>query len=85
LLDAGAHGTYHVVNGGATTWCDFAGEIFRRAGIDVRLHRISTAQYGAAAARPAYSVLDTGKYHALGGPVMPAWQDALGEYLARLA
>lgn len=84
LLESRAQGTYHVVNGGATTWFDFASEIFRQAGIDVRLVRISTAQYGAPAARPPYSVLDTHKYHALGGPPMPSWQDALADYLASL-
>ena len=35
-----------------------------------------------AARRSAYSVLDTTKYHALGGPAMPTWQEALKEYFA---
>ena len=75
-------GIYHVVNRGATTWYEFAAEIFRQAGIDVSLRPITTAEYGAAAPRPAYSVLDTTKYHALGGPAMPTWRDALEEYFA---
>jgi dTDP-4-dehydrorhamnose reductase len=83
LLDTDAYGTYHVVNAGATTWFDFAAEIFRQAGIQIRLQRITTEEYGAAAPRPSYSVLDTGKYHALGGPAMPSWQDALAEYLQK--
>ena len=82
LLDSGAFGLCHVVNAGATTWYDFAAEIFRQAGLAVSLEPISTAQYGAASPRPAYSVLDTGKYHALpGAPPMPAWQEALAEHL----
>jgi dTDP-4-dehydrorhamnose reductase len=82
LLDSGALGLYHVVNAGATTWYDFAAEIFRQAGLAVSLEPISTAQYGAPAPRPGYSVLDTGKYHALpGAPPMPGWQEALAEYL----
>jgi dTDP-4-dehydrorhamnose reductase len=75
-------GIYHVVNRPATTWYEFAVEIFRLAGIDVSLRPISTAEYGAAAPRPAYSVLDTTKYHALGGPAMPDWKTALAECLA---
>ncbi len=75
-------GVYHVVNGGATTWHDFAAEIFRQAGMAVRLIPITTQEYGAAAPRPAYSVLDTTKYHALGGPGMPAWQTGLADYFA---
>ncbi len=35
-------------------------------------------------ARPAYSVLDTTAYHRLGGPPMPDWKEALGEYFAEL-
>jgi dTDP-4-dehydrorhamnose reductase len=78
-----AFGTYHVVNRGQTTWCEFARELFRQAGLDVPVEPITTAQYGALAPRPAYSILDTAKYHGLAGcPAMPAWQDALAEYLA---
>ena len=81
LLETAAYGTYHIVNGGATTWHDFAAEIFRLAGLEVKLERITTSEYGAKAARPHYSVLGTTKYHALGGPAMPAWQAALAEYI----
>lgn len=82
LLENRHFGLFHVVNGGATTWYDFAAEIFRQSQLDVSMEPITTAQYGAKAPRPSYSVLDTSKYHSLGGPAMPAWQDALGEYLA---
>jgi dTDP-4-dehydrorhamnose reductase len=83
LLETTAYGTYHVTNQGATTWYDFAGEIFRQTGNPIRLIPVTTAQYGAPAPRPAYSVLDTSKYQALGGPALPSWQDALSNYLAR--
>ena len=73
-------GLYHVTNGGATTWHDFAVEIFRLAGMDVSVQAITTAEYAAPAARPSYSVLDTTAYHSLGGPVMPDWKAALEEY-----
>lgn len=81
LLDTRAYGTYHVVNSGEATWYDFAAEIFRQAGIEVSLARISTSDYNAPAPRPRYSLLDTTKYHALGGPAMPSWREALAEYL----
>lgn len=85
LLEARRFGTYHVVNRGATTWYGFASEIFRLSGLQVPMERITTAQYGAPAPRPLYAVLDTSKYHALGGPAMPRWQDALAEYLRAAA
>jgi dTDP-4-dehydrorhamnose reductase len=82
LLGTGQYGLYHVVNTGATTWFDFAAELFCQADLRVELEAITTAQYGARAPRPAYSVLDTSKYHALAGrPEMPTWEEALREYL----
>lgn len=81
LLNTQKYGTYHVVNGGETTWFDFAAEIFRQRGMKVSLERITTEEYGAPAPRPRYSVLDTSKFRALGGPEMPEWREALGEYL----
>ncbi len=79
--EAAPWGTYHVTNRGATTWYDLAAELFRLAKIDVSLQPITTAEYGAAAPRPAYSVLDTAKYHALDLTDMPSWQAALAEYI----
>lgn len=83
LIQTTAYGTYHVVNGGQTTWYQMAAEIFRQSGLSVAMDPITTAQYGAPSPRPAFSVLDTAKYHALpGAPAMSSWQDALAEYLA---
>ncbi|MFZ5830369.1 MAG: dTDP-4-dehydrorhamnose reductase [Planctomycetota bacterium] len=76
-------GTYHVTNDGETTWFEFAAEIFRIAKLDVVLERITTAEYGAPAPRPAYSVLSTSNYRALGGPPLPDWRDALTEYFLK--
>lgn len=77
-----AWGTYHVTNAGQTTWFDFAADLFRQAGMQVTIRPITTAEYGAPAARPSYSVLDTTAYHRLGGPPMPDWKAALAEYFA---
>lgn len=82
LLNKGATGTYHVVNGGSTTWYDFAVEVFRLASLDVQVERITSREYAAPAPRPPYSVLDTAKYHELGGPRLPEWQAALADCLA---
>lgn len=78
-------GTYHVTNTGETTWREFAIEIFRQAGLQVSVSPITTAEYGAAAPRPSYSVLDTNKYHRLGGPAMPDWKAAIAEYFCEAA
>ncbi len=81
LLADGHSGTFHVTNAGATTWYDFACDILKLRGRSVPIEPISTAEYNAPAHRPAYSVLDTSKYAALGGPPMPTVMEALREYL----
>jgi dTDP-4-dehydrorhamnose reductase len=81
LIRGSQHGTFHVVNSGCTTWYGCACEILRYAGITTPIEPITTAAYGAPAKRPAYSVLDTTKYEALGGPRLPPWQAALRRYL----
>lgn len=78
-------GTYHVTNGGETTWRQLAIEIFRLAEMQVVVRPISTAEYGAPAPRPSYSVLDTEAYRRLGGPPMPDWKAALAEYFCDAA
>jgi dTDP-4-dehydrorhamnose reductase len=77
-------GIYNVTNRGETTWCGFAREIVRLAGLHVPVEPITTAEFAAPAPRPAYSVLDTAAYHRLGGPAMPDWEEALGEYFEEL-
>lgn len=72
-------GVYHVTNRSDASWHGFAAEIFRLGGLDVELEAISTEQFGAPAPRPKYSVLDVAKYHQLGGPVLPTWQEAIAE------
>ena len=78
LVSIEAQGLFHVVNGGSTTWYEFAGEIFRQAGLGTRLEPITSSQYGAAAPRPAYSVLSTAKYRRWADPICrtgpPRWQ-----------
>jgi dTDP-4-dehydrorhamnose reductase len=73
-------GIYHVAGGGECSWADFAEAIFEEAGITVRVRRISSAEYGARAPRPAYSVLRSER----GAPELPHWREGLRECLTRL-
>lgn len=71
-------GLYHFTNVGAITWFDFARAIQRLAGMaGCELLPISAEEYGAAAVRPAYSVLDHAKIRAVFNVVIPTWGDAL--------
>jgi len=81
LIETESYGLYHATNSGSTTWCRFAIEIFRIAGLTVDVKPISTAQFGALAPRPAYSVLDSSALaQTIGRPLRP-WQEALAAYL----
>jgi dTDP-4-dehydrorhamnose reductase len=74
------YGTYHVASSGDCTWAEFAQAIFDEAGLATRVREITTAEYGARAARPAYSVLRSER----GAPELPHWREGLRECLARL-
>jgi dTDP-4-dehydrorhamnose reductase len=80
-----APGLYHLTNAGQTTWYDFAREIFRLTGLAPALTPVTAAEYGAAAMRPAYSVLRHGRLAAVGEDDLRSWQDALAAYLRERA
>ena len=81
LLEKGATGTVHAVNGGEATWFEFAEEIVRRLGSPAKVLPITTGEAARPAPRPAHAVLDTARLRALLGGGMRPWQDALGQYL----
>jgi dTDP-4-dehydrorhamnose reductase len=86
LLDAGATGVYHFANEGEVSWHDFAREILWLSGRgEVPVDAMTSAQIARPAARPAYSVLDTGKYERLTGQPIRNFRDPLAEYIARRA
>lgn len=86
LLDAGATGVFHFANRGEASWNDFAREILWLSGRgDVPVDAVTSAQITRPAARPAYSVLDTGKYERLTGRPIRNFRDPLAEYIARRA
>jgi dTDP-4-dehydrorhamnose reductase len=74
-------GVWHVAADGDCTWADFAEAIFEEAGIDCRVRRITTAELGRAAPRPAYSVLRSERPDA---PRLPHWREGLRACLDRL-
>lgn len=73
-------GLWHLAAEGDCTWADFALAIFEQAGIDCRVRRITSAEFGAKAPRPDCSVLRSEK----GAPALPHWREGLTECLARL-
>ena len=63
---------------------DFAKEIFRQAGMDVKVLPVSSAEYPAKAKRPTNSRLEKKKLEEHGFTRLPDWKDALGRYLKEI-
>ena len=78
-------GLYHYSGKGPVTWFEFAEAIFDLAGELVprrpSLKPISTAEFGAPAPRPVYSVLDTGKIERDFGIATASWLPGLRSVL----
>ena len=72
-------GIYHYSNCGEISWCDFAREIVEISGSRCTVNPCTTAEYGAKAPRPAYSVLDTSKICEALGCDIPEWRASLAE------
>lgn len=82
LIDSGApYGLYHCTASGETSWHDFARAIFELAGVAADLRPVTAVDLGAAARRPAYSILANSRLEALGIPRPCYWRDALAAYL----
>jgi dTDP-4-dehydrorhamnose reductase len=82
LIAKNAIGLYHVTNAGGCTWFEFAREIFRAAGVPAELSPITSAEFGAAACRPAFSVLSNETLKRSGVAQPRHWTDALSAYVA---
>ena len=77
-------GVYHYSNAGEISWCDFARAIVEIGGAECRITPCTTAEYGAKAPRPAYSVLDTEKIRRSLGCVVPDWRVSLEECIKKM-
>ena len=77
---AAPFGVWHMAADGECTWAELAEAVFADAGLDCRVRRITSAEFGARAPRPAYSVLRSEK----GAPNLPHWRDGLRACLEAL-
>ena len=88
MIQSDKYGRYHATNEGLCSWYDFAVEIFKQAGMDVKVTPVSTAEYTAAypgqAKRPMNSRISKEKLSDNGFERLPSWQDAVGRYLKEI-
>jgi dTDP-4-dehydrorhamnose reductase len=73
-------GVWHLAADGEATWAEFAEAIFEEARLATKVRRVSSAELGRRATRPAYSVLRSEK----DAPHLPHWREGLRECLELL-
>lgn len=78
------YGVYHYSNEGAVSWYDFAKEIFKELGLDIKTIPIKTEQYPTPARRPNYSVLDKTKIKEIFKIEVGFWKDSLKKCLEKI-
>lgn len=83
MIETEKYGYYHATNkGGYISWADIAEESYKTAGMDVKVVRVTTAEYGLSKApRPENSRLDQSKLVMAGFEPLPDWRDAVARYL----
>jgi len=81
LLSTEDYGLFHITNSGSVTWCELAREIFAIANRPITVSPISSEEFGAAAERPRYSVLDCSRFFRITQHSLPDWKSAVHRYL----
>ncbi|WP_251551929.1 dTDP-4-dehydrorhamnose reductase [Neobacillus muris] len=81
LMGTEKYGVYHATNSGVCSWYEFAVEIFKQAGLNVKVNPLTTEQFPRPAARPKYSVLSKKKIEEQGLTPLRDWKAALAAYL----
>lgn len=83
MIETDKYGYYHATNeGGYISWADFAEGIYRIAGMNTKVERVTTEEYGLSKARrPENSRLDKTKLVQEGFEPLPDWKDAVRRYI----
>ena len=88
MIQSDKYGRYHATNEGLCSWYEFAVEIFKQAGMDVKVTPVSTAEYTAAypgqAKRPMNSRMSKEMLTENGFERLPEWKDAVARYLKEI-
>lgn len=84
LLPTENYGLFHGTCEGDCSWAQFTEEIFRLAGKKTVVEPITTEEFGAAAPRPAYSILENYMFKLTSDFMFADWHDAIAEYMKEL-
>lgn len=84
MIQTDKYGTYHTPNQGLCSWYEFACEIFKQAGLEVKVHPVDSSAFPVKAKRPKNSRMAQSEMDKAGFEKLPTWQDALSRYLKEL-
>ncbi|WP_461206130.1 dTDP-4-dehydrorhamnose reductase [Clostridium sp. DL1XJH146] len=84
MIQTTKYGTYHGVNENYCSWYDFAIDIFKKAGIEMKVNPIDTSEYPTKAKRPLNSRLSKERLDKNGFKRLPKWENALSRYFIEL-
>ena len=83
MIETEKYGIYHATNEGFCSWAELAEAVFRLAGKDVAVRRVSTEEYGAKAIRPKNSRLSKASLDAGGFSRLPVWETSLARMMEK--
>lgn len=81
MIETDKYGVYHATNEGYCSWYEFACEIFKQAGIDVKVNPIKTEDYPTRAIRPNNSKLSKKSLINCNFGIIRKWENELSEFL----
>ncbi len=84
MIETDKYGVYHATNEGYCSWAEFAEEIFKVAGYDIKVNHVSTTEYPTRAVRPQNSRLSLKSLDENGFGRLPHWENSLIEYIEEL-
>ncbi len=88
MIETEKYGTYHATNEGFISWAEFAEEIFRQKGLNIKVNHVSTDAYSMLvpnqAKRPLNSRMSKKSLDEAGFKRLPDWKDALARYLKEI-
>lgn len=84
MIETDKYGIYHATNEGFCSWYEFANEIFKQSGIEVKTNPITTDQYPTAAKRPMNSKMSKDKLVESGFSQLPSWEEAMINFIRKM-
>lgn len=84
MVQTDKYGIYHATNEGECSWAEFAEEIFKVAGMDVKVNHITAAEYPTKAKRPMNSRMSKENLDMIKFKRLPFWKEAVNNYISSL-